>query len=363
MEFFIENYTNFLILHKIPYQVGFFLWYAIEFVLIAVLILISVFIFIFAERKILAIYTINKRPNCIGLGSCLQTVADTVKLMFKENIIPEKADKTLFVLAPIIYIVPIIISCMILPLSSGFLPIKSDVAVLLFITVMLMPALGILCAGYSSANKFSLSGALRVCSQMISYEIPLVISVMAIVVLSGTMSLQKIVEVQYANGLLSWFCFPAFIGFIVFFISALAEMKRTPFDFSKSESELVKGYNTEYSGMKFAMFYIGEYAFSFVLCMFAVLLFFGGYLPPVPFFLANFFEDSSLLYGLILSVEQFLHLIVKTFILLFLVILTGIAVPRLRSDMITSLCWKYLIPLSLLNLLIVCLIKLGGFYG
>lgn len=361
MEFFIENYTNFLIMYQIPYQIGFFLWYTMEFVLIIALMLMSVLIFVFAERMIFAHYSLRKTHNM--LAEYIHIIAHSVKTMFKENIIPKNADKTLFVLAPILFLIPVIICWMILPLSSGFLPIKSDVAVLLFISIMFIQSLGILFAGYASANNFSMRGALNVCLQMISYQLPLIISVMSVVVLSGSMSLQKIVEVQYLHGIFSWFCFPAFIGFFVFSISALAEINRTPFDFSETESGFAVEYNLEYSGMKYAMFDFGKYTSAFIICVFAVLLFFGGYLPPIPFFAANFFEDSCLLYGLILSVEQFLHLIIKTIILLFFVILLKTVLPRLRGDMVISLCWKYLIPLSLLNLLIVCIIKLGGFYG
>lgn len=363
MDFFIEKYTYFLVDNNIPYTAGFFLWYTLEFIVVAVLMMITVLIFVLAERKILAVFTLRKGPNRVGPAGSLQTVADALKLLFKEDIIPDKADKTLFTIAPVLVFVPVFIAWLLLPLASGFLPIKSEVGVLLFITVMLMPTLGILLAGYASCNKYSMIGALRICIQTISYEIPMLLTIMGIVILAGSMSLREIVTVQYNHGFLSWFCFPSIIGFAVFFITALAEMNRTPFDFPEAESELVEGYNTEYSGMKFAMFFLGEYAASFIICAFAVTLFFGGYLPPVPFFIANFFEDSSLLYGLCLTIEQFFWLISKTVIMLLVVIWIRATLPRFRSDMLAILCWKYLFPLSVINLIAVCLIKLGGFYG
>ena len=362
MDFFINYYVNFLIDYQIPYSFGFFLWHTVSFLIVAILMLIIILIFVWAERKILALFTVRKGPNRVGLCGCLQTIADAFKLLFKEDIIPYKADKFLFWLAPILVFTPVMFAWFLLPLSSSFLPIKTDVGILLFIAVMLIPALGILTAGYASNNKYSLIGALRACSQIICYEIPLIISVMSVVVLTGSMSLRDIILMQSQYGLFSWFFLPCIIGFVVFFISALAEMNRTPFDFPEAERELVAGYNTEYSGMKFAMFFLAEYASTFIICAFAVCLFFGGYNPPIPFYISDLFNQYPLISKIVLTFEQAFWLILKTSLMIFIVIWIRATLPRFRVDLLMNMCWKYLIPVSIFNLLLVCVIKLGGYY-
>ena len=362
MEFVIQPYVEFMIEHRMPYVVAFSAWYIFEFLLISVFLLIAVLIFVLAERKILALFTVRKGPNRAGLGGCLQTVADAIKLLFKEDIVPEKADKFLFGLAPIAVFAPVMFVWTLLPFSMSILPVKSDVGVLFFFAVMLIPILGILIAGYSSGNKYSMLAAFRSVVQLISYEIPMMFASLAAVVLAGSMSFIDIVTEQYSLGLLSWYIFPSFLGFLVFFISSLAAMNRTPFDLHEAESELIAGHTAEYSGMKFAMFYLAEYAGAFIICAFTVILFLGGYMPPVPISLANFFAKSELLYGIVLTCEQIFWLILKTSLLLFVVIWIRATLPRMRTDKFAEFGWKYLLPISVINLLIVCIIKLGGLH-
>lgn len=362
MEFVIQPYVEFMIEHKIPYAVAFSAWYVLEFLLISVFLLIAVLIFVLAERKILALFTVRKGPNRVGLGGCLQTVADAIKLLFKEDVVPEKADRFLFGLAPVVVFAPIMFVWTLLPFSMSILPVKSDVGVLFFMAVMLIPVMGILIAGFASNNKYSLLAAFRSVVQLVSYEIPMMFATLAVVVLAGSMSFIDIVTEQYHLGLLSWFIFPSFLGFLVFFIASLAAMNRTPFDLHEAESELVAGHTTEYSGMKFAMFYLAEYAGAFIICTFTVIMFLGGYMPPLPFSLADFFAKSELLYGVVLTCEQIFWLVLKTCLLLFVVIWIRATLPRMKADKLAEFGWKYLLPISVVNLLIVCVIKLGGLY-
>lgn len=362
MEFVIQPYVEYMIEHKVPYVAAFSAWYVLEFLLISVFLLIAVLIFILAERKILALFTVRKGPNRVGLGGCLQTVADALKLLFKENIVPEKADGFLFGIAPVIVFAPVMFVWTLLPFSMSILPVKSDVGVLFFMAVMLIPVLGILIAGFASGNKYSLLAALRSVVQLISYEIPMMFATLAVVVLSGSMSFIEIVNEQYRCGLFSWYVFPSFLGFLVFFISSLAAMNRTPFDFHEAESELIAGHTAEYSGMKFAMFYLAEYAAAFIICAFTVIMFFGGYMPPLQISIADIFSKSEIFYGIVLTCEQIFWLVLKTCLLLFVVIWIRATLPRMRTDKFMEFGWIYLLPISVVNLLIVCIIKLGGLY-
>lgn len=362
MDFVIQPYVEFMFEHKIPYVLAFSLWYLLEFVLISMLLIIAVLVFVLAERKILALFTVRKGPNRVGLGGCLQTVADAVKLLFKEDIVPDKADKFLFGIAPLIVFVPVLFVWMLLPFSMSVLPIKSDVGVLFFMAVLLIPVFGILVAGFASGNKYSLLASFRSVVQLISYEIPMLFATLAVVVLSGSMSFIDIVTEQYNYGLLSWYIFPSFLGFLVFFVSSLAAMNRTPFDLHEAESELIAGCTAEYSGMKFAMFYMAEYAAAFIICAFTVIMFLGGYMPPIPISIADLFANSELMYGLVLTCEQIFWLVLKTCLLLFIVIWIRATLPRMRTDKLAEIAWKYLLPVSVVNFLIVCFIKLGGLY-
>lgn len=358
MDFLINYYVSFLLDNNIPYAAGFFLWHAISFVIVILTVIVSVLIFIVAEKKLYSVLKINKTNGKNGLGVCLQTIADTIKLFFKEDIVPEKADKFLFGLAPILVLTPVLFAWMLLPFATSFLPIKTDSGVVLFLAVMTIPAIGILSAGYASKNKLAVISALHTCVQIMSYEIPLILTAMSIVVLSGSMSFRDIVANQYTNGILSWFCFPAILGVVIFFAAAVSEMCRTPFSEQKEASD----YKTEYSGIKHAIFTLGEYASTFIICAFAVILFFGGYMPPVQIFLADLFEHNHLLYGVVLTFEQAFWLIFKTIILMLAVSFVKTAMPNLKNELFAKICRQYLIPISIINLLVVCLIKHGGFY-
>ncbi len=370
MDFFVNNYIDLFeklfnvdfLYHPLLFYLIFLLWYFIEFFIILTIMMFASAIFIIMEKKILTFYISRKTSNLICLTDCLQIIAHGIKLFFKEDKFPQNADKTLFFIAPIIVFAPVLFVWMLLPFGAGFLPVKSDVGILFFIAVVLMPSLGIFLSGYACCDKYLTISALKSCLHIICNIIPILLSALSIVILSDSMSFQDIVNLQYEHGLLSWYCFPAFIGFIVVFI-CICLMYKLPFNFSQVEKTIISNYNAQYSGIKSAMFYLAQYSSVFIICAFCSTIFLGGYLPPFHFSFTNFFDDNSILYGMFMLTEQFFWLFVKTIILLIFVISIKTYLPAMRIDTDISFCCKYLLPLSLINLLIVCLIKLGGLYG
>lgn len=308
----------------------------------------------YAERKISADIQARQGPNRVGPYGLLQFIADGVKLLMKEDIIPKKADRFLYTLAPMLCVIGVMATLAVVPYSSGFILTDLDIGIFYLLGVSSLIGVGIFLGGYSSNSKWSMLGGMRGASQIISYEIPVTLSILAIVLLAGGLSLRTLVEAQ-SEGIGSWFVFHnpfAFMAFIVYFIGALAEANRAPFDLPEAESELVSGYHTEYSGMRFSFFALAEYIEVFVLCAVASALFLGGY--NVPFQL-----------GQGLFVGQFLQLgvmLAKAFALFYVVIWIRWSLPRLRVDQLMSLCWKYLTPIGLFNL-IGCAVWMVGFEG
>lgn len=358
------DYLFFLYLDKM-YELGFPqwfvlpLWYVVPFVIIAVMLVSFVLVLVLAERKMLAFYTLRKGPNRVGFYGCLQTVADAIKLLFKEDVTPCAVDKILFFIAPLIAFVPTMVVWGMIPFNNDFKVINSSLGCLLYPVVASIPLMGILLAGYASNNKYALLGSMRSIVQAISYELPMITSILSIVVLAGTMNLFDIVNSQSSIfGFLGWFFIPAFVGFLVFYVCALAELNRTPFDFSEAESELVSGYNTEYSGMKFALFFLGEYSALFIMSAFIVTLFFGGFLSPFGFYLSEKFFNFTAILPTLIYLEQIFWLLTKTFVIIYSVIWLRATLPRFRIDFLISLAWKILLPLSILNFLIVCFYKI-----
>lgn len=343
-----------MILFNIPYIPDFIyipLYYLIGFIAVAILMILVVLFLVLFERKLLGFFTVRTGPNRVGLHGTMQTVADAIKLLLKEDIIPYKADKLLFTLAPILVFAPIMTVWAYIPYGSSVTIQNSVVGSLIFLSLLSFPILGILFAGYSSSNKYSMLGSIRSCAQTLSYELPIFISLFCVVILTGSMDLNDIVVAQSKH----WFILPSFLGFITFYISACAMMNRVPFDFPEAESEFVGGYHTEYSGMKFAMFFLGEYASMFILCAFMATIFLGGYLSPFGVYIS---ELIKLPFPFV-AVEQFFWLILKTMVLVFIVIWTRATLPRFRIDKSLAFFWSLILPLSILNIFIVCLIKLG----
>ncbi|PIP92841.1 MAG: NADH-quinone oxidoreductase subunit NuoH [Bdellovibrio sp. CG12_big_fil_rev_8_21_14_0_65_39_13] len=310
----------------------------------------------YAERKISADLQMRQGPNRVGPYGILQFLADGVKMIMKEDIIPSASDKFMFTLAPLLALLGVLATFAVIPFSSGLMLSDLNVGVFYLIGVSSLVGVGVFLAGYSSNSKWSMLGGMRGASQIISYEVPVTLSILSIVLLAGGMSFGTLVNAQ-SGFPHEWFILHnpfTFIGFFVYFIGALAETNRAPFDLPEAESELVSGYHTEYTGMRFAFFALAEYMEVFVVCGVAAALFLGGY--KVPFDLGDgaFFTHTLHLPEFIgKNIGQVLELgsfFTKTLVLYYIVIWIRWTLPRLRVDQLMTLCWKYLTPIALFNL-------------
>jgi len=308
----------------------------------------------YAERKISADLQARMGPNRVGPYGLLQVLADGIKMITKEDIMPFAADKFLFYLAPLLALVGVFATLAVVPWSSGFALTDLNVGVFYLIAISSLVGLGIFLGGYASNSKWSMLGGMRGASQIISYEIPVTLSVLAIVLMAGGMSFGTIVGQQ--KGLpFNWYLFHnpfTFIGFFVYFTGALAETNRAPFDLPEAESELVSGYHTEYTGMRFGFFSLAEYIEIFVICGVAAALFLGGSNLPI-----NINIDI-----LPLQFVEIIIFITKTLLLYYVVIWIRWTLPRLRVDQLMSICWKYLTPIAIFNL-VGCAIWMVAFNG
>jgi len=299
-----------------------------------------VILLVWMERKIIARMQDRIGPNRVGPFGLLQTVADAVKLLAKEDIIPARVDKILFILAPILVLSASLMAWAVIPWSPGVVPSDINVGVLFILAMGGLPVLGVIMAGWSSNNKYALLGGMRSAAQLISYEIPGVLAALVPVMLAGTMSLTGIVRAQEQTAPLWnwWFLFTpwGFIGFCVFLISGIAETNRTPFDLIEAESELAAGFHTEYSGMRFALFFLAEYANIFAVSAVGTTLFLGGWAGPIPF-LPSFGPGIIWFLG-------------KVFFLVFVFMWIRSTLPRLRYDQLMNFAWKRLLPLGLINI-------------
>jgi NADH-quinone oxidoreductase subunit H len=327
------------------------------------LILPFVLVAVWLERKVSAHMQDRLGPMRVGWHGWLQTIADLVKLIQKEDIIAKENDKPLFNIAPVLVFAGSYAAFAAIPLSSGFIGANIDLGIFFIIGASGLVVAGILMAGWASNNKYSLLGAMRSAAQIISYEIPTILVVVTLVMITGTMNLRTLSEMQ-TGYFWNWMIFGGpdfgidkiifipimFISFLILYISTLAEVNRTPFDIPEAESELVSGYHTEYSGMKFAMFFLAEYANMFAVSAIVAALFFGGYQSPFGY-LGNLFDAQWLI-----PFEQFFWFVAKgTFFVLVQMWLRW-TLPRLRVDQLMAICWKYLIPISFVDLLIVGLL-------
>jgi NADH-quinone oxidoreductase subunit H len=327
------------------YGLGYLLKLIIVLVELAVLFafaLVTVMFLTWMERKVVAMVQARYGPMVTGPRGLLQPVVDGVKLMGKEDIIPAKADRWIFTLAPFLVFVPALLVFIPLPFGDSLIISNLKVGLLYIIAISAISPISILLAGWASNNKYSLMGAMRAVAQDISYTIPLALSAIAVVVFTGSLSTVDIVNAQGGTwfGIIpKWFIFLQPLGFILFLIASIAEMGRIPFDFQESEQELVAGFFTEYSGMKFAMFFLAEYAHLFAVSGVVVTLFLGGWTGPVLPYIPV--QITSLVYFLI-----------KTYAVIFFAMWLRDTVPRVRIDQLLNLGWKIMVPLALLNLLI-----------
>lgn len=325
----------------------------IAFCIIISLLVLTVIALVLIERKLLGFFTQRKGPNRVGLWGVLQTTADAIKLLCKENIELKHADKILFTLAPIMAFASVIVLWCLIPYNSEFHLINSSVGILLYFFFASFPMIFHFLAGYSSNNKYSILGAYRGLALTASYSVSIIFSVLSIILITGTMDLDKIVLYQSHK----WIIFSNVLGFIVFFITSLAKLNRCPFDLSEAESEIICGYHTEYSGMRFAMFFLGEYAELFVMSMLIVVLFFGGYLSPFGGYISNTFMGNCPISSYLIYFEQTIWLFIKTLIVIFSIIWIRATLPRLTQFSTLNLFWKYIIPVSMINLIIIFLVR------
>jgi NADH-quinone oxidoreductase subunit H len=283
---------------------------------------------IWLERRLLAAWQDRYGPNRVGPFGLLQVLADMIKILTKEDWVPPFADKPVFILAPGIIIVTVLLSFAVVPIAPGIGIVDLNIGLLFFLAMSSIAVYSVVLAGWASNNKYALLGGLRAAAQMVSYEVFMGLSLMGVVMMSGSFNLRDIVEAQRQL----WFCIPQILGLVIFMIAGIAETRRLPFDLPEAESELIAGYHAEYSGMKFGMFFVGEYLGVVLVSAMITTLFFGGWhgpvLPPVLWFF------------------------LKTFVFMCFFILLRASLPRPRYDQLMAYGWKVLLPLTLLNVVV-----------
>ncbi|MCJ7441180.1 MAG: NADH-quinone oxidoreductase subunit NuoH [Thermoanaerobaculaceae bacterium] len=331
-------------------------------VILLVVILMAAYLSYF-ERKILAYMQIRIGPNRVGPRGWLQPIADALKLFVKEDIIPSRAEKFVYIVAPALITAPALVVFSVIPFGAdttffGLLkqpipPYLTDIniGILFILGVSSVGVYGVILGGWASNNKFSLMGGLRSAAQLVSYEVPMGFSVIAVLLMAGSLSMVKFVEAQKQAGV--WFIFPGIVAFFIYFVCGIAETNRNPFDLPEAESELVAGFHTEYSGMKWAFYFLAEYANMVVISSVATVLVLGGWLRPFPNVAALAFLDV---------IPPFIWFAAKVGFFLFCYIWFRGTFPRYRFDQLMALGWKVLLPVSLANLLVVALgvLLMGG---
>ncbi len=312
-------------------------------------------VLVLMERKVAAFMQIRLGPNRVGPMGMFQTAADTLKLVMKEGLTPDGADKFLFNLAPFIVMIAAMLLLAPIAFAKGFQIWDINIGVLYISAISSISVIGILMAGWASNNKYSLLGAMRSGAQIVSYELSAGLSIITIVVLTGSIQLSDIVASQ-ENG---WWLFkghiPVIISFIIFIIAVTAETNRAPFDLAEAESELTAGFHTEYSGMKFALFFLAEYINIFIACAIGATLFLGGWMP---FHIGSWHAFNHIMD----YIPSSLWFVGKTFFLIFLMMWFRWTFPRLRVDQLLNLEWKYLLPISMFNLLLVTIVAIMGWH-
>ena len=343
-------------------------WLPLPMLLVLVAAVVGVLVTVWLERKISAAVQQRIGPEYAGALGVLQPLADGLKLLFKEDIIPARADCLLFTLGPILVVVPVILSWLVVPFGQDLLISNVGVGIFLWIALSSIQPIGLLMSGYASNNKYSLLGGLRAAAQSISYEIPLALAVLAVVMMSNSLSTVDIVNQQTGAGILSWNIWRQPVGFLIFWICALAECERLPFDLPEAEEELVAGYQTEYAGMKFALFYLGSYINLVLSALLVSVLYLGGWGFPVPVeWLAGALGQSvdAPVVQVITGSLGIVMTVLKAYLLVFFAILLRWTVPRVRIDQLLNLGWKFLLPIALVNLLVTAALKLAfpGVFG
>ncbi|MFN8496538.1 MAG: NADH-quinone oxidoreductase subunit NuoH [Anaerolineae bacterium] len=325
-----------------PYWAAALLWFVIYAVILLVFALVNMLFITWLERKVIGRMQDRIGANRAGPFGLFQPIADMVKILTKEDITPTAANRVIYNLGPLVVVPPAILVFAVLPFSPTISGVDLNIGLLFIFAVAGTSTLGILIAGWGSNNKYSLVGAMRAVAQMVSYEVPQLLSIVGVVMIAGTLSMQAIVAKQAQLG---WFILLQPVAFIVFLIATTAEVNRTPFDLPEAESEIIAGHHTEYSGLKFGMFYLAEYISVLFVSALAATVFLGGYqIPFVPL-------DSP-----VTSILGPFVLIAKTYLFIFLAIWLRGTLPRVRVDHLMAFAWKGLVPICLLNILIVALL-------
>lgn len=326
-----------LVIQNLPMQAvppdwpGGYWWHWLVFTVgIIAFVLIMVMGAIWIERRGMARMQSRLGPNRAGPLGLLQPVADALKVMLKENIVPDSADKLVHWLAPVVAFAPAMMIFAVVPFQNGVLLADLNIGVLYVVAISSVSTVGVFMAGWGSSNKYSLLGAMRNVAAVVSYEIPLVLSVLGVVLVAGSLSMNQIVVAQDIP-----FILLQPLGFFIFFVAGCAEINRSPFDLMEADSELVAGFHTEYSGMKFAMFYLVEYAEAIAIAAIITTLFLGGWRGPL--------------------LPPWLWFVVKVFVVFFVMVWTRTTLPRVRIDQLMALAWKFLFPLALINLFITAI--------
>jgi NADH-quinone oxidoreductase subunit H len=312
------------------------LWALLKLVIAVIFIFITALVLIYMLRKVMGHMQYRRGPRHHGPHGIFQTIFDAIKLLGKEDIIPAAVDRWTFVLAPVIIFVPSLTAFAFIPFAEKIIATNIEISLFFVLAIMGLSIIALLMAGWGSNNKYALLGGLRSAAQMMSYEIPLVISAMGVVVMSGSMNLSDIVRSQ--NNI--WYIIPQIVGFFIFFTASLAEINSTPFDMPEAESEIVAGFNIEYSGFRFAAFYLAEFVNLFVVCALAAILFLGGWQP-----------FTNPVFGTLIFLA-------KTYVLIFVVMWIRSTFPRFRIDQFMNFGWKVLLPLSLGNLFVTAVVVL-----
>lgn len=312
-------------------------------IIIALLIPIAAML-VWVERRMIGIWQDRLGPNRVGPYGILQSLADLLKILGKEDWVPPFSDRLVFTIAPVIGAVCVLMSFAVIPFSPSIGVSDLNIGLLFFLAMASLSVYSVVLAGWASNSKYALLGSMRAAAQTISYEVFMGLSIMGVVLLTGSFNLREIVLAQESG----WLIQTQFLGFIIFLIAGIAESHRLPFDLPEAETELTAGFHTEYSGLKFALFFLGEYLSVTLISAMSVVLFFGGWLMPEPL--------ASWLPPLVWFILKIL-----CFVMFFILLRTSL--PRPRFDQLLSFGWKYMLPLALINLLVTAAFKLGGMYG
>ena len=324
--------------------IGYIGYQILKIVLLLVPLLLSVAYLTYAERKVIGFMQGRIGPNRVGFHGLLQPIADVIKLLFKEMILPTRSNRYLFIVAPIFSLAPALVAWAVVPVAQGWVISNIDAGVLYVFTMSSLGIYGVLLAGWASNSKYALLGALRAVAQTISYEIAMGFSLVGVLMAAGSVNIETIVKAQ-AGGMLHWFFIPLLPLFLVFWISGIAETNRAPFDLAEGESEIVAGFHVEYAGMGFALFFLAEYASMILISALLTLFFFGGWLNP--------FDGNALLSTWTVWIPQIVWFVIKVSFFLFVYLWLRATLPRYRYDQLMRLGWKILIPVTIVWIIVL----------